>query len=102
MRTAAGSVPDRYQSFVKTKELYQNWLGNSVAKANYFICLKCFLFEMLAMSRKYVNMNTREDSRPQWVKISEVAAMYGTKPQTVRSWIRKVLLKQTGIGRRLQ
>ena len=56
---------------------------------------------MLAMSRKYVNMNTREDSRPQWVKISEVAAMYGTKPQTVRSWIRKGLLKQTGIGRRL-
>ena len=53
------------------------------------------------MSRKYVNMNTREDSRPQWVKISEVAAMYGTKPQTVRSWIRKGLLKQTGIGRRL-
>ena len=27
--------------------------------------------------------------------------MYGTKPQTVRSWIRKGLLKQTGIGRRL-
>ena len=39
MRTAAGSVPDRYQSFVKTKELYQNWLGNSVAKANYLFAL---------------------------------------------------------------
>ena len=56
---------------------------------------------MLAMSRKYVNMNTREDSRPQWVKISEVAAMYGTQPRTVRYWIRKGLLKQVGIGRRL-
>ena len=46
-------------------------------------------------------MNAHDDTRPHWVKISEVAAMYGTKPQTVRSWIRKGLLKQTGIGRRL-
>ncbi len=41
------------------------------------------------------------DISPRWVKISEVAAMYGTQPRTVRYWIRKGLLKQVGIGRRL-
>lgn len=51
--------------------------------------------------QKELIMNTHDDTRPQWVKISDVAAMYGTKPQTVHSWIRKGLLKQTGVGRRL-